>query len=197
VLSETDLRTPEQFSQLIIREVKGYPVRLRDVGRAELGAADERNILRVNGNPAIGMGIVKQSTANTLGVAKAVKAELPKLTAALPEGMQLAVAFDTSIFIEESINSVYHVLGEALLLVVLVIFLFLRSLRATLIPFVTIPVSLVGAFFLIWIMGFSCSRWVWWWTMPSSYWKTSTAMSRRACRRWKPRSRAGARSPLR
>ncbi|MFN9489689.1 MAG: efflux RND transporter permease subunit [Betaproteobacteria bacterium] len=155
VLSETDLRTPEQFSQLIIREVKGYPVRLRDVGRAELGAADERNILRVNGNPAIGMGIVKQSTANTLGVAKAVKAELPKLTAALPEGMQLAVAFDTSIFIEESINSVYHVLGEALLLVVLVIFLFLRSLRATLIPFVTIPVSLVGAFFLIWIMGFS------------------------------------------
>jgi len=155
VLSETDLRTPEQFSQLIIREVKGYPVRLRDVGRAELGAADERNILRVNGNPAIGMGIVKQSTANTLGVAKAVKAELPKLTAALPEGMQLAVAFDTSIFIEESINSVYHVLGEALLLVVLVIFLFLRSLRATLIPFVTIPVSLIGAFFLIWIMGFS------------------------------------------
>jgi multidrug efflux pump len=155
VLSESDLRTPEQFNQLIIREVKGYPVRLRDVGRAELGAADERNILRVNGNPAIGMGIVKQSTANTLGVARAVKAELPKLSAALPEGMQLAIAFDTSIFIEESINSVYHVLGEALLLVVLVIFLFLRSLRATLIPFVTIPVSLVGAFFLIWLMGFS------------------------------------------
>ncbi|MBY0267837.1 MAG: efflux RND transporter permease subunit [Burkholderiales bacterium] len=155
VLSESDLRTPAQFNQLIIREVKGYPVRLSDVGRAELGAADERNILRVNGNPAIGMGIVKQSTANTLGVAQAVKAELPRLTAGLPEGMQLAIAFDTSIFIEESINSVYSVLAEALVLVVLVIFLFLRSLRATLIPFVTIPVSLIGAFFLIWMMGFS------------------------------------------
>ncbi|MDP1537985.1 MAG: efflux RND transporter permease subunit [Burkholderiales bacterium] len=155
VLSETDLRTPEQFNQLIIREVKGYPVRLSDVGRAELGAADERNILRVNGNPAVGLGIVKQSTANTLGVAQAVKGEVPKIAAALPPGMQIAVAFDTSVFIEQSITSVYTVMGEALALVVLVIFFFLRSLRATLIPFVTIPVSLIGAFFLIWIMGFS------------------------------------------
>jgi multidrug efflux pump len=155
VLSESDLRTPEQFSQLIIREVKGYPVRLRDLGRAELGAQDERNILRVNGNPAVGLGIVKQSTANTLAVAQAVKIELPKISAALPPGMQIAVAFDTSVFIEKSISSVYTVMAEALALVVLVIFFFLRSMRATLIPFVTIPVSLIGAFFLIWIMGFS------------------------------------------
>ena len=155
VLSETDLRTPEQFNQLIVREVKGYPVRLSDLGRAELGAADERNILRVNGNAAVGLGIVKQSTANTLAVAQAVKAEVPKLAAALPAGMQIAVAFDTSVFIEKSITSVWTVMAEALVLVVLVIFLFLRSVRATLIPFVTIPVSLVGACFLIWIMGFS------------------------------------------
>jgi multidrug efflux pump len=155
VLSESDLRSPEQFNQLIIREVKGYPVRLSDVGRAELGAADERNILRVDGKPAVGLGIVKQSTANTLAVAQAVKAEVPKIAAALPPGMQIAVAFDTSVFIEKSITSVYSVMIEALVLVVLVIFLFLRSLRATLIPFVTIPVSLVGAFFLIWLMGFS------------------------------------------
>ncbi len=155
VLSESDLRTPAQFNQLIIREVKGYPVRLSDIGRAELGAADDRNILRVNGNPAVGLGIVKQSTANTLAVAQAVKAEVPAIAAALPPGMQIAVAFDTSIFIEKSITSVYKVMAEALVLVVLVIFLFLRSVRATLIPFVTIPVSLVGAFFLIWIMGFS------------------------------------------
>jgi multidrug efflux pump len=155
VLSESDLRTPAQFNQLIIREVKGYPVRLSDIGRAELGAADDRNILRVNGNPAVGLGIVKQSTANTLAVAQAVKAEVPKIAAALPQGMQIAVAFDTSIFIEQSITSVYKVMAEALVLVVLVIFLFLRSVRATLIPFVTIPVSLIGAFFLIWVMGFS------------------------------------------
>ncbi len=155
VLSETDMRTPEQFNRLIVREVNGYPVRLADVGRAELGPADERNILRVNGNPAVGMGIVKQSTANTLSVARAVKAELPKIRAALPPGMDLGIAFDTSVFIEKSIEAVYEVMLEALLLVVLVIFFFLRSLRATLIPFVTIPVSLIGACFLIWIMGFT------------------------------------------
>jgi len=155
VLSETDLRTPEQFNRLIVREVNGYPVRLRDVGRAELGPADERNIVRVNGNPAVGMGIVKQSTANTLSVARAVKAEVPKIRAALPAGMDLGIAFDSSVFIEKSIEAVYEVMLEALLLVVLVIYFFLRSLRATLIPFVTIPVSLIGAFFLIWIMGFS------------------------------------------
>jgi multidrug efflux pump len=155
VLSETDLRTPEEFNRIIIREVNNYPVRLRDVGRAELGAQDERNIVRVNGNPAVGMGVVKQSTANTLSVARAVKAEVPKIQAALPPGMDLGIAFDTSVFIENSIDSVYEVMAEALLLVVLVIFFFLRSLRATLIPFVTIPVSLIGAFFLISIMGFS------------------------------------------
>ena len=155
VLSETDLRTPAQFNRLIVREVNGYPVRLSDIGRAELGAQDERNIVRVNGNPAVGMGIVKQSTANTLAVAQAVKNELPKIAAALPPGMNVGIAFDTSVFIEKSIQSVYMVMAEALLLVVLVIYFFLRSVRATLIPFVTIPVSLIGALFLIWLMGFS------------------------------------------
>ncbi len=155
VLSETDLRTPEEFNRLILREVSGYPVRLRDVGRAELGPQDERNIVRVNGRPAVGMGIVKQSTANTLSVARAVKSELPKIKAALPPGMDLDIAFDTSVFIEKSIEAVYEVMIEAMLLVVLVIFFFLRSARATLIPFVTIPVSLIGAFFLIWMMGFT------------------------------------------
>jgi multidrug efflux pump len=155
VLSETDMRTPEQFDRLIVREVNGYPVRLRDIGRAELGPQDERNIVRVNGRPAVGMGVVKQSTANTLAVARAVKAEMPKIRAALPPGMDLDIAFDTSVFIEKSIEAVYEVMLEALLLVVLVIYFFLRSLRATLIPFVTIPVSLIGALFLIWIMGFT------------------------------------------
>jgi multidrug efflux pump len=155
VLSESDLRTPAEFDRIIIREAGGYPVRLRDVGRAELGALDERSRLRVNGQSAVGMGVVKQSTANTLSVARAVKAELPKLRAALPPGMDLAVAFDTSVFIEKSIEAVYEVMAEAMLLVVLVIFFFLRSARATLIPFITIPVSLIGAFFLIWIMGFT------------------------------------------
>ena len=155
VLMQTDLRTPDQFNRMIIRQVDGYPVRLADVGYAALGPADERNAVRVNGNPAVGLGVVKQSTANTLEVGQAVKAEIPKINAALPEGMKLQVAFDSSLFIERSIDSVYSAIVEALILVVLVIFLFLRSWRATLIPFVTIPVSLVGAFIFLYAMGFS------------------------------------------
>ncbi|WP_455210719.1 efflux RND transporter permease subunit [Kaarinaea lacus] len=155
VLMKTDLRTPDQFNQLIIRKVDGYPVRLIDVGYASVGAADERNAVRVNGNPAVGLGVVKQSTANTLEVGRAVKAEVPKINQSLPEGMKLQVAFDSSLFIERSIDSVYAAIAEALVLVVLVIFLFLRSVRATLIPFVTIPVSLIGAFIFLYALDFS------------------------------------------
>ena len=155
VLAETDLRTVEQFNQIIITQVKGYPVRLKDVGRAELGAQDERNILRANGNQGVGLGIVKQSTANTLAVAQAVHAQVARIKAGLPPGMNLQVGFDSSVFIEKSIAAVYQTMLEALVLVVLVIFLFLRSVRATLIPFVTIPVSLIGSFVFIQAMGFS------------------------------------------
>jgi len=155
VLTATDLRTPEQFNQIIVKYEEGYPVRLRDVGYAEIGAEDDRNLVRVNGNPAVGMGVVKQSTANTLEVAQAIKATLPQIQSALPEGMKLQVAFDSSLFIERSIEAVFEAMAEAMALVVLVIFLFLRSARATLIPFVTIPVSLVGAFIFLYAMGFS------------------------------------------
>jgi len=155
VLTEADLRTPAQFDDMILTESRGYAVRLRDVGRAELGALDERSRLRVNGNPAVGLGIVKQSTANTLSVATAAKAERERLQGGLPDGMSLQVAFDSSIFIERSIEGVYRTMLEATLLVMLVIFLFLRSIRATLVPFVTIPVSLIGAFFFLFLMGFS------------------------------------------
>ena len=155
VLAETDLRTPAEFERVIIRDSGGVLVRLGDIGRAEIGAEDDRNIVRVNGRPAVGLGIVKQSTANTLEVARAVKAELPRLQAALPPGMQIKVAFDSSIFIEKSIDAVYRTMLEAMVLVVGVIFLFLRNWRATLIPFVTIPVSLIGAFIFLYAMGFT------------------------------------------
>jgi multidrug efflux pump len=155
VLAEADFRTAEQFNRMIVTQASGYPVRLRDVGTARLGALDERSIIRVNGNPAVGLGIVKQSTANTLSVAQAVKGELGRITGDLPEGMKLQVAFDSSVFIERSIDAVYRTMAEAVLLVVAVIFVFLRSIRSTLIPFVTIPVSLVGAFFFLYLLGFS------------------------------------------
>ena len=155
VLARTDLRTPGEFERVVIRDSGGTLVRLADIGRAEIGAEDARNIVRVNGRAAVGLGIVKQSTANTLEVARAIKAEVPRLQAALPEGMQLKVAFDSSIFIEKSIDAVYTTMIEAMVLVVGVIFLFLRNWRATLIPFVTIPVSLIGAFIFLSAMGFT------------------------------------------
>ena len=155
VLSETDLKTPEQFDNLILKDAKGYLVRLSDVGHAELGALDERRIVRSNGLPAIALGVVKQATANPLDVSNEVAAALPGILASLPEGMKVEVAHDKSIFIRESVKNVYTTIGEAILLVVLIIFLFLRSYRATLIPLVTIPVSLIGAFGLMYALDFS------------------------------------------
>ncbi len=155
VLTISDLRTEEDFNNLVVKNVQGYPVRLHDIGYAKLGAEDDRNLVRVNGNPAVGLGVVKQATANTLDVAMAVKNELARIEATLPEGMKIRVAFDQSRFIDRSIKAVYTTMLEALALVVLVIFLFLRSFRATLIPFVTIPVSLVGAFIFLYAFGFS------------------------------------------
>jgi multidrug efflux pump len=155
VQAATDLKTPEEFGNVIVRQVGDTAVRIRDVGRVELGAEDDRNVIRVNGLPAVGLGIVKQSTANTLAVAQEVKAQIPRLQAALPPGMKLQIGFDSSIFIEKSIEAVYETMIEALVLVVAVIFLFLRSWRATLIPFVTIPVSLVGSFAFLYAFGFT------------------------------------------
>jgi len=155
VLAETDLRSPEEFDTLLIKQVNGYPVKLKDIGRAELGAKDERNIVRVNGQPAVGLGVVKQAAANTLAVARAVKTLLPEIQTTLPDGMRLQIAFDASLFIEKSIIEVYETLGVALALVLAVTFLFLRSLRATVIPSVTIPVSLIGAFIFLLALGFS------------------------------------------
>jgi multidrug efflux pump len=155
VLAETDLRTPQQFNDLIIKDANGYLVRLSDVGHAELGALDERRVVRFNGKPAIALGVVKQATANPLDVSEEVRKVLPRITESLPDGMEVKVAHDKSVFIAESIKNVYRTIGEAILLVVLIIFLFLRSVRATLIPLVTIPVSLIGAFALMYAFGFS------------------------------------------
>ncbi|HMO10801.1 MAG TPA: efflux RND transporter permease subunit, partial [Actinotalea sp.] len=155
IMTETDLRTPAQFEDLILRDVGGYLVRLRDVGRAELGARDSRVIARFNGNNAVALGVIKQATANPLDVSKGVRAELPEIEREAPDGMRVGVGYDSSIFIERSIENVFVTIGEAVILVVLVIFLFLRSLRATIIPLVTIPVSLVGAFAIMMMLGFS------------------------------------------
>ncbi|HDR46974.1 MAG TPA: efflux RND transporter permease subunit, partial [Geoalkalibacter subterraneus] len=155
VLSETDLRTPEQFEQIILKKADGYLVRLKDVGRAELGAASERTVVRFKGESAVALGVVRQATANPLDISAAVREMMPRIIDSLPEGMQATVAYDRSIFIDRSIKNVFTTIGEAVLLVLLVIFFFLRSVRSTLIPLVTIPVSLIGAFGLMYALGFT------------------------------------------
>ena len=146
VLSETDLRTPQQFAQVVLSSSAGYLVRLGDVAKVELGSDSSRFRARFNGNNAIPLGIVKQAVANPLEISAALKKLLPEITRTLPEGMKVEIAYDSTIFIERSIHEVYVTVGIAVLLVVLVIFLFLRSWRAVIIPLVTIPVSLIGAF---------------------------------------------------
>jgi multidrug efflux pump len=155
VVAETDLQSTEQFANAIIANVGGYPVRIKDVASAVIAPADERVISRFNGKPAINIGVVKQSTGNPLELSKATRAEVDKINENLPGGMKLTVAYDSSLFIERSISSVFETIGEAILLVVLVIFFFLRSFRATLIPIVTIPVALIGAFALMYVFNFT------------------------------------------
>lgn len=155
VLSQTSLTTPEQFEQITVKDASGFPVRLRDVAKVELGAREERNAAWFKGTPSVTIGIVKQATANPLEVSAGVAQALPGITQDLPDGMSIAMSYDTSIFIDRSIKAVYTTIGEAVVLVVLIIFLFLRSLRATLIPLVTIPVSLIGAFALMYALGFT------------------------------------------
>ncbi len=155
VLSETDLKTPAEFGEVILGDVNGYLVRLMDVARVELGAQEERFRARYNGVNAVPLAVVKQAVANPLDISSDLKAMLPEIQRTLPQGMKVEMAFDTTVFIEKSIDEVYKTVGEAVLLVIIVIFLFLRSWRATLIPLVTIPVSLVGAFALMYAFGFT------------------------------------------
>ncbi|MFN8642007.1 MAG: efflux RND transporter permease subunit [Candidatus Binatia bacterium] len=148
-----ELSTAPDYGAMTVAVVDGAPVRLRDVAQVEVGPADERKLVRFNAQPAVGLGIVKQSKANTLDVAAAVKAEVAAILATMPEGVRMDTAFDTSVFIERSLRDVSESIFEAVVLVVVVIFLFLRSLRATLIPAVAIPISLVGTFAVLYFTG--------------------------------------------
>jgi multidrug efflux pump len=150
-----ELDSAEGYGELIVANVKGQPVRLRDVARVEVGPEDERKLVRFNGETAVALGLLKQSKANTLAVANRVKAEVGAVQAELPPGVKLQVAFDSSIFIERSIADVTKTIFEAIALVIIVIYLFLRSARATIIPAVAIPVSIVGTFAVLYALNFS------------------------------------------
>jgi HAE1 family hydrophobic/amphiphilic exporter-1 len=150
------LTDTSEFNNIILKSgTDGTLVRLKDIGRAQLGAEDYGSILRFNGHEAVGLAITQLPRANALDVDNAAKAELEKLSKTFPPGIKYAVAFDTTTVVGESIKDVLYTLLEAILLVIVVIYLFLQDWRSTLIPAITIPVSLVGTFIFVKLFGFS------------------------------------------
>ena len=155
VRTRGELSKPEEFGAIIVSQREDGLVRLRDVAEVNVGAEDERTVARYNGQSAVGLGIVKQSKASTVDVAAEVRNVLGELKTLLPAGMKLDVAFDSSTFINESISEVQETLIIALCLVILVVLAFLKSVRATTIPTVAIPISIIGAFAVAYFAGFT------------------------------------------
>jgi HAE1 family hydrophobic/amphiphilic exporter-1 len=149
------LTDPSEFENIILKNTSSGIVQIRDVGRAELGAETYSTDLRFNGQPAIGVGVQQLSNANALQVDREAKAALDKLAQSFPPGLKYEIPFDTTTVVGDSISEVVQTLGEAVVIVVIVIFLFLMDWRATIIPAVTIPVSLIGTFAFIKVFGFS------------------------------------------
>ena len=155
VTARTDLNTVAQFNDIVLRNVGGNFVRLRDVARVQEAAASERSRVRLNGVPSISTGVIRNATANPLEVANGVRALMPQIQRDLPPSVTVIQANDNSVFIDRSIKAVYTTVAEAVVLVALVVFVFLRTVRASIIPLVTIPVSLIGTFTLIALAGFT------------------------------------------
>jgi multidrug efflux pump len=155
VRTRGELTKPEEFASLIVAQSGNDFVRLGDVAKVEVGPEDERTAVRWNGKQAVGLGIIKQSKASTLDVADGVRRILPELRQIIPPGEVLDVAYDSSTFIQDSINEVSHTILIAMCLVVLVIIVFLKSFRATFIPAVAIPISIIGALAVAYFLGFT------------------------------------------
>src|SRR5215470_8625986 len=155
LVANTDLRTPEEFRQMVIKENGGTIVRLGDIADVQLGAENYDQDVKFNGQTATFMGIWVLPTANSLQVIKEVRAALPAIEAQLQTGMKLGIPYDSTEYIQDAINEVLHTLTETLVIVIVVIFLFLGSFRSVLIPVIAIPISLIGAVFLMLIAGFT------------------------------------------
>jgi len=155
LVSNTDMSTVEEFKRLVIREQDGAIVRLEDVGEVELGAEDYDAEVRFSGQTAVFMGIWPLPNANSIDVIQRVTREMADIDRQLPTGMAARVAYDATDYITNAIREVVKTLGETLIIVVVIIFLFLGSLRSVLIPVVTIPMSLIGAIFLMQVFGFT------------------------------------------
>ncbi|MCI0622456.1 MAG: efflux RND transporter permease subunit [Acidobacteria bacterium] len=155
LVANTDLRTPEEFRQLVVKEADGVVVRLGEIADVVLGAENYEEDVRFNGETATFMGVWVLPTANSLEVISRVRAAMPEIEAQLPVGMKAGIPYDSTEYIQDAIDEVLTTLSETLVIVILVIFLFLGSVRAVLIPVVAIPISLVGAVFLMLVAGFT------------------------------------------
>src|SRR3954454_2035058 len=155
LVANTDLRSPEEFRQMVVKEQNGTVVRLGDIADVSLGAENYDDDVRFNGETATFMGVWVLPTANSLEVIKQVRKELPEIRAQLPTGMKVGIPYDSTEYIQDAINEVLRTLSETLIIVIIVIFLFLGSFRSVLIPVVAIPISLVGAVFLMLAAGFT------------------------------------------
>jgi multidrug efflux pump len=155
LVANTDLRTPDEFRQLVVKEENGVVVRLGEIADVVLGAENYEEEVRFNGETATFMGIWVLPTANSLDVIASVRQALPQIEAQLPAGMKVGVPYDSTEYIQDAIDEVLRTLTETLLIVIVVIFLFLGSFRAVIIPIVAIPISLVGAVFLMLVAGFT------------------------------------------
>ena len=155
LVANTDLQTAEEFRQLVVKEQSGVVVRLGDIADVVLGAENYDEDVRFNGETATFMGIWVLPTANSLEVIRQVRAEIPGIQAQMPAGMKVGIPYDSTEYIQDAINEVLTTLSETLLIVIVVIFLFLGSWRSVIIPIVAIPISLVGAVFLMLVAGFT------------------------------------------
>ncbi len=147
-----------EFEKIVVATRGGYQVKLSDVARVELGADDYRNFNYFNGRPNVGLQVLRQSRSNLLDVANGVKAQIPLIQADLPEGVRVDIASDSSLFVERSVSEVKRTLWEASILVILMIFIFLRDWRATVIPLLAIPVSIIGSFAIMSVLGFTINN---------------------------------------
>lgn len=155
LVANTDLRNADEFGQMIVKEQNGVVVRMGEIADVQLGAENYESDVRFNGETATFMGIWVLPTANSLEVIKSVRAALPGIEAQLPTGIKLGIPYDSTAYIQDAINEVLHTLGETLLIVICVIFLFLGSFRSVLIPVIAIPISLIGAVFIMLAAGFT------------------------------------------
>ena len=149
------MHTAQEFNNIIVKEKDGNIVRIRDIGQAELGPADLKSYMKMNGVPMVGVVVVPQPGANHIEIADAVYQRMEQMQKDLPEDVHYSYGFDNTRFIRASIDEVKNTVYEAFVLVIIIIFLFLRDWRVTLIPCIVIPVSLIGAFFVMYVAGFS------------------------------------------